>query len=330
MRNIRLKQLKYNHLQGDDMTKNYKFLAIISVLLLAALACARTATPASSQSSPTDATRMLTVNGIERSYVIHIPASYNGSQPVPLVMDFHGGGGNAETQMWTSNFSPLADKKGFIVVYPNGDGRLGDKLLTWNGGTCCGYSVSQQIDDVGFVRAMLADIQTITKIDPKRIYATGLSNGGIFSYRLACDASDIFAAIGPVSGTLNYPQCNPATPVSVIHFHGTADQHVPYNGGTGDKSLTSVAFVSVKDSIEFWLKFDQCPAAPKTESFADIQHDTYSNCANGTAVELYTINGGGHAWPGGNGPASPTGDKPTQTISATNLIWNFFVAHPKP
>ena len=312
------------------MTNNHKLLAVISVLLLAAVACARTVTSVPSQPSSTDSTRTLTINGIERSYVIHIPASYNGSQSVPLVMDFHGGGGDAQTQMWTSNFSPLADEKGFIVVYPNGDGRLGDKLLTWNGGTCCGYAATNQVDDVGFVRAMISDIQTIAKIDPKRIYATGLSNGGIFSYRLACDASDLIAAIGPVSGTLNYPQCNPKEPVSVIHFHGTADQHVPYNGGMGDKSLAGVPFASVKDSIDFWLKFDQCPTTPKTESFADIQHDTYSNCANGTAIELYTIIGGGHAWPGGNGPASPTGDKPTQTISATNLIWDFFAAHPKP
>ena len=312
------------------MKKNHKLLATISVLLLAALACARTTTSVPGQPSSTDSTRTLTVNGVERSYVIHIPASYDGSHPVPLVMDFHGGGGNAQTQMQTSNFNPLADEKGFIVVYPNGDGRLGDKLLTWNGGTCCGYAVTKQIDDVGFVRAMVADIQTVAKIDLKRIYATGLSNGGIFSYRLACDASDLIAAIGPVSGTLNYQQCNPKEPVSIIHFHGTADQHVPYNGGAGDKSLTNVAFVSVKDSIDFWLKFDQCSTTPKIESFADIQHDTYSNCANGTAVELYTINGGGHAWPGGNGPASPIGDKPTQTISATNLIWDFFAGHPKP
>ncbi len=291
------------------------------------LACARSlrTTP-----SPTDSTRTLTVDGIERSYIVHIPSSYDGSQPVPLVMDFHGGGGNAESQMQTSGFETLADEKGFIVVYPNGNGRFGDKLLTWNGGTCCGYAVANNIDDVGFVRAMIADLQAIAKIDMKRIYATGLSNGGIFSYRLACDASDLIAAIGPVSGTLNYLRCNPEEPVSVIHFHGTADQHVPYNGGAGDQSLAEVQFASVKDSIDFWLTSDQCPSTPKTESFADIQHDTYTNCANGTAIELYTIIGGKHAWPGGNGPAWPGGDQPTQTISATKLIWDFFAVHPKP
>jgi polyhydroxybutyrate depolymerase len=302
------------------------FLALLA-LTLGLLACSKSfrSAPASG-----DTTRTLTVNGIERSYVIHVPSSYDGSQPMPLVMDFHGGGGNAKTQINTSNFEPLADQKEFIVVYPNGDGLLGDKLLTWNGGACCGYAVKNHIDDVGFVRAVIADIEASYRIDPKRIYATGLSNGGIMSQRLACDASDVFAAIGPVSGTLNDPECQPKEPVSVIEFHGTADQHIPYNGGIGDQSLAGVPFASVKDSIDFWLKFDQCPTTPKTETFADIQHDAYSNCADGTAVELYTIIGGGHAWPGGNGPAWPGGDQPTHTISATNLMWDFFSAHPKP
>ena len=177
---------------------------------------------------------------------------------------------------------------------------------------------------------MLADIESSYKVDRKRIYATGLSNGGIFSYRLACDASDIFAAIAPVSGTLNVSPCEPKEPVSVIHFHGTADEHVPYNGGVGDKSLADVPFTSVKDSIDFWVKFDQCAAAPQTEKFSDIQHDVYSKCANGTAVELYTILDGKHAWPGASGPAGPGGDQPTQSISATQLMWDFFTAHPKP
>ncbi len=232
--------------------------------------------------------------------------------------------------MRTSNFSALADQKNFIVAYPNGNGRLADKLLTWNGGTCCAYSVTHNIDDVGFIRDVITQIESQYKIDPKRIYATGLSNGAIFSFRLACDTSDIFAAIAPVSGTLNYARCNPAQPVSVIEFHGTDDEHVPYSGGNGDKSLTTVEFASVKDSINFWLKADQCGSTPQTESFSDIKHDSYSGCAYGTAIELYTIIGGKHAWPGSDGPAWPGGDEPNHTISATQLIWEFFAAHPKP
>jgi len=186
------------------------------------------------------------------------------------------------------------------------------------------------VDDVGFVRAIVAELEASYKIDPRRIYSTGLSNGGIMSQRLACDASDLFAAIGPVSGTLNDPDCHPKAPVSIIEFHGTADQHVPYDGGNGDKSLTNVAFVSVRDTIDEWVQFDHCLSAPQTVTIANIRHDIYSICATGVTVELYTILGGGHAWPGGNGPAWPGGDQPTHTISATDLMWDFFAAHPKP
>jgi len=297
-------------------------------LAFAALACTRSINIASAGSS--DALHTLTIGGLQRSYILHLPVPFDDSHPLPLVFDFHGGLGNAESQLRTSGFNALADEKTFIVVYPNGSGLLGDKLLTWNGGTCCGYADKHDIDDVGFIRALLADIESSYKVDPKRIYATGLSNGGIFSYRLACDASDIFAAIGPVSGTMNVSPCEPIEPVSVIHFHGTADEHVPYNGGFGDKSLTDVPFTSVTDSINFWLKFDRCAVIPETEKFSDIQHDVYSKCANGTAVELYTILDGKHAWPGSSGPAWPGGDQPTQSISATEIMWDFFTAHPKP
>jgi polyhydroxybutyrate depolymerase len=301
---------------------------VLLFLALGIAACYRSyeVTPSPSP----DAVRSLTFDGLQRSYILHIPALFDNSHPIPLVFDFHGGGGNAQSQLRMSGFNVLADEKTFIVVYPNGTGLLEDKILTWNGGTCCGYAVKHNIDDVGFIRALLVDIGSSYKIDPRRIYATGLSNGGIFSYRLACDASDLFAAVGPVSGTLNISPCEPKEPVSVIDFHGTADEHLPYNGGVGDKSLAGVPFASVKDSIDFWVDYDKCGTIPQTEKFSDIQHDVYSNCAKGTEVELYTILDGKHAWPGSSGPAWPGGDQPTQSISATQLMWDFFNAHPKP
>ncbi len=246
-------------------------------------------------------------------------------------MSFHGGTGNAENQRSVSNFNDLADEKGFILVYPNGTGRLSDdKILTWNGGACCGYAMTNNVDDVAFVRAIVADLQSSYNIDSKRIYATGLSNGGILSYRLACEAADLFAAIAPVSGTLNYKVCAPSEPVSLIHFHGTADQNLPYDGGYGPDSIADVLFASVEESLNFWLAANRCPDAPTSESFADIVHESYKDCAGGTSVELYKIIGGGHAWPGNSGPSRAGGDAPTQTISATQLIWEFFAAHPKP
>ena len=305
---------------------NASLLTFGLILFLTTLACSRS----SRITSTTDSTNTLTHDNLERTYILHVPSSYDDSHTVPLVLDFHGGGGNAENQIRVSGFSALADEKGFIVAYPNGTGKLNDKLLTWNSGTCCSYAVDHNIDDVGFVRALITEVESKYKIDPKRIYATGFSNGGIMSQRLACDASDIFTAIAPVSGTLNYPQCNPAQPVSIIEFHGTEDTHIQYNGGAGPDSLVDIPFTSVKDTISFWLNKDQCAQTPETKSYLNISHDTYNNCNAGTAVELYTIIGGKHAWPGSNGPAGPGGDEPVHSISATQLIWEFFVAHPKP
>jgi polyhydroxybutyrate depolymerase len=309
-----------------------RFLLAFIAILISVPACSRMVqnTPGSSAMPAGDSTRTLNHDGIERSYLLHVPPGYNETLPTAVVLVFHGGGGNAENAARMTGFDAQADQAGFLVVYPNGTGRLGDKVLTWNGGTCCGYAQENNVDDVGFVRAIIADLQGIAAIDTKRIYATGMSNGGIMAYRLACEASDLIAAIGSASGTQNIVPCEPQEPVSVIHFHGTNDQHLPYAGGVGVDSLTGVNYASVQDSIQFWLDFDQCPPTATIEEFADIQHSAYTSCAQGSGVELYTIVGGGHAWPGSSGPAWIGGDQPTMTISATSIIWEFFSAHPKP
>lgn len=324
--------------------KNFTHIAI-AVLLLSTVGCTRrnaptenAPVPATSTTAPMETLSSLPAgetehtlihDGRERSYLLYVPASVNWSQPVPLVFVFHGGTGNGKNAKTMSGFNEVADQNGFIVAYPNGTGRLSDDIiLTWNGGECCGYARQENVDDVGFVRAMVADLQAQVNIDAKRIYATGMSNGGILSHRLACEASDLFAAIAPVAGTLNFQPCNPSEPVAVIAFHGTGDLHLPYEGGVGEESLAGVDFASVPDSVRFWTSFNGCASLPLTESFADIQHDTW-DCAGNINVELYTINGGGHAWPGGRAGRNGA-DEPTQTISASQLIWEFFAAHPKP
>jgi polyhydroxybutyrate depolymerase len=328
------------------MNKTRKLIMALGILLLATLACAHTNTPAQPPDSPTskptsapanlsglpagETTRTLTHAGLKRSYILHVPASINWSQPVPLVFVLHGGLGNAESAILMSGFNKVANQNGFIVAYPNGTSRLSDdKLLTWNGGNCCGYAQEKNVDDVGFVRAIVTDLQSLVAIDAKRIYATGMSNGGILSHRLACEAADLFAAVAPVSGTLNFSPCNPSQPISVIEFHGTADQNIPYDGGFGPKSLVNMNFASVKDSIGFWTSFNRCSPQPQTSSFDDIRHETWAGCSGSASVELYTIIGGGHAWPGGT-PGRSDAYQPTQTISASRLIWEFFAAHPKP
>jgi polyhydroxybutyrate depolymerase len=312
-------------------------LVLVSIaVLVAAGGCARRspAPPASTSSPqtslPTGASnRSLTHNGRIRTYIVYVPASVDAAKPVPLVFVLHGGTGNAESAVGTSGFDGVADKNGFVAVYPDGTGRLSStELLTWNGGDCCGYAQEQNIDDVGFLRAVVTDLQAHLNVDANRIYATGMSNGGILAQRLGCQAADVFAAIAPVSGTLNYQPCNPSRPVSVIEFHGTADTHIPYAGGYGPDSLVNVDFASVSASVGFWASFDGCGATAATNSFADISHQVWTGCGGGTSLELYTVEGGGHAWPGGQGGWADS-DTPTQSINASALIWAFFAAHPK-
>jgi polyhydroxybutyrate depolymerase len=304
-------------------------LIMLSVTLL--LACRAPARqPASATAlTPGDTTRTLVHDGHERSYVVHVPPGYDPAQPVPLVLIFHGGGGNAENVQEMTGFNATADAEGFIVAYPNGSGRLKEKLLTWNGGTCCGYAIEQDIDDVGFVKAMIEDLATIANVDRRRIYATGMSNGAIMSYRLACELSDVIAAIGPVAATQNVERCEPERPVPVIHFHGDSDQHAPYNGGVGSESLAGANFASVEATISFWVKHNGCASEPQVETSGSIVHTVYTACEQNADVELYTILGGLHAWPGGQ-PGWRRGDAPTQALPATGRMWAFFEAHPQP
>jgi polyhydroxybutyrate depolymerase len=331
------------HIEIEIMSKTIKLFALLGALLAGTLACARAGSPVvtlsttlpASTNLPTstklpdlptgESSHTLAHDGLQRSYLLYAPASIDWNNPVPLVFVFHGGTGNAQSAIAMSDFNGVADRDGFVVIYPNGTGRLSDeKILTWNAGSCCAYAQEHNIDDVGFVRAIVTEMESLANIDTKRIYATGMSNGGMLTQRLACEAADIFAAAAPVSGTLNFPACHPSQPISVIEFHGTDDQNVPYDGGLGADSLVNVDFASVKDSIGFWVTSDGCNPNPQTSTFDDIQHDVWTGCADSTSVELYTIEGGEHAWPGGITLRS------TQTISASQLIWEFFTAHPKP
>lgn len=274
---------------------------------------------------PGDSTRSLVYAGIERKYILHIPAGYNAARPTPLVLAFHGIGLNAEEMIRISRLSEQADTSGFIVVYPNGTG----ESKSWNGGHCCGEAAKNNVDDVGFVRALIDDLAALINIDPGRVYATGFSNGAIMVYRLACELSDRIAAIGPVAATQildDQKACHPARSVPVIHFHGTADRLNPYDGGT---TSAGFKFVSVKDAIGFWAEKNACPAPLQRKESGTIEHDVYAPCAYKSAIELYSIIGGEHAWPGGEA-VDPRIGKPTMEISATPLMWGFFVAHPMP
>ncbi len=264
-----------------------------------------------------------------RTYLLHLPPAYDGKRLLPLVIVLHGGGGNAPGVARMTGFSEKSDKEGFVVVYPNGSGRLKNRLLTWNSGNCCGYALDNNVDDVGFIRALIDELEKTRAIDPRRVYVTGMSNGGMMTYRVACELSDKIAAAAPVAGALNLENCQPARPVSMIIFHGTADEHVLYNGGEPLKRADTHRRVDkpVSYAVAFWVKQNGCSEIPERQEKGSIRTEIYRGGKEGTEVALYTVKGGGHAWPGGE--AYLLGSEPTREISATDLMWEFFTRHPK-
>jgi polyhydroxybutyrate depolymerase len=295
-----------------------------AVFLLATLVAAAPLTPG-------DQTRTLQHDGDTRSYLVHVPPKYDPKRPTPVVLAFHGGGSNPEQMVRFCGLNEKADKEGFIAVYPEGTGWL--NLLTWNGGNCCGYAMKNNVNDVAFVRALLDDLAKAANIDAKRVFATGISNGGILCYRLASELSDRIAAIAPVAGTMGTATCHPKRPVSVIHFHGTDDKFLPFAGGTGE-GVSQTDFYSVDHSIRAWVKADGCSERPKVEDLpqkADdgtaVQRKTYGPGTNHAEVVLFVIRGGGHTWPGRTPKVQFLG-KSTKNISANDLMWDFFKRHP--
>lgn len=273
--------------------------------------------------------------GLKRSYLLHVPAQ-TPAGPLPLVVVLHGGGGNAASAAKMTGFDAEADQHGFIVVYPDGTGRphrlrealsKGD-FLTWNSGHCCSYAKEHGVDDVGFIRAVVADVERQHPVDSKRVYATGISNGAMMSYRLACEASDLFAAVAPVAGIIDVDDCKPTHPVSVIDFQGTADENVPMDGGVGKKALEKENRPPVQQSVDFWRKQDGCGVTVNADA-TDLHMIDYGGCDAGTAVDYYIVQGGGHDWPGGD-RISLLLDKPDPKVPATDIIWSFFAEHPRP
>ncbi|HEU4887540.1 MAG TPA: PHB depolymerase family esterase, partial [Thermoanaerobaculia bacterium] len=248
------------------------------------------------------------VGGVSRSYLVHVPKN-RPDGPLPLVVLMHGGGGDAVQAMRAYRMNEVADREGFLVAYPNGSGRFEKRLLTWNAGNCCAYAQEHGVDDVRFIRAMVAKIGRELRVDPSRIYATGMSNGAMMAHRLGCEAPDLFAAIAPVAGALNIA-CRPADEVAVAIFHGTDDQHVPYNGGTGPKALNDRVDRPVSHAVDVWRKTNGCTKeTPETKRGA-VTRRSWTGCREGTEVTLFTIAGGGHAWPGGVTPPRRSADRP--------------------
>jgi len=263
----------------------------------------------------------LEADGRTRTYLLHLPPRYDGHSSLPLVLVLHGGGQGPESAERMSGMSAKADQENFMAVYPSGTGRL-NKMPTWNSGNCCGYAMENHVDDVGFLRALIEKLERDNSADSKRVFVTGISNGGMMSYRAACELADKIAAIAPVEGAQNV-DCGPSAPVSVLVFHGTADHLVPFEGGTTRFQIGPVrSDNSVAAAVAFWVKQDGCSPAPHHQESSEGHVDTYSGCKAGSGVQLYAIQGGRHMWPG----AAISGNH----VAATNLMWTFFSQHPKP
>lgn len=216
------------------------------------------------------------------------------------------------------------------MAFPNGSSKLRfGKFATWNAGNCCGYSRDKKIDDVGFVHTVITEMKTRFTIDSKRVYATGMSNGGMISYRLACDLTEEFRAIASVAGTDNYDQCFPRRPISIMHIHAQDDDHVLFNGGAGKEAfgdLSKVAdFTSVPETISRWVVRNHCEKEPQRVTKKEGAYcDLYTGCDNNVQVKLCVTEKGGHSWPGGEKKPRRKAASPFQAISAVDEIWDFF------
>ena len=272
----------------------------------------------------------MVVAGVKRTYLLHIPAHYDTIRRAPLVIVLHGHGESAENFEKYTGMSDKADAEGFIAVYPQALGDPSDWHTAIDG--------PSKRDDIAFVRNIINLIERKYRIDTRRIFAAGHSNGGIMTYRLASALSNRIAAIGVTAGSIGMIDehgdtirfAAPAHPVSVIHFHGLADADVPYTGGAESDGPDNI--VSVKNTISFWLMNDHCPTAPTSRTVSDDRNvivDSYTPCADGTAVVLYTIIDGTHRWPGDDVPWYTFPGRDDSDIVATDVMWDFFAAHPR-
>ncbi len=281
--------------------------------------------------TPGDHARSVAVGSRLRSYTLHVPRGLAGA--APLVVAFHGGGGNGRVMQRYGGLDAVADRERFLVAYPDGSGRL-PGVLTWNAGRCCTYAQREKVDDVAFARALIDDVAAAVSVDRQRVYATGMSNGAMMAYRLAAEMGDRLAAIAPVAGSRESELPAGAAAVPILHFHGTEDTHVPIGGGEGPDALAGVAFRSLDETLAPWLKTNGCGTPAEVVLLPDaapadgtrVERRTFPRCT--ADVVVYVVRGGGHTWPGTTGRAHSLG-RVTADISASELMWSFFAAHPR-
>jgi polyhydroxybutyrate depolymerase len=267
----------------------------------------------------------LEYGGAKYTVLVHVPPSYEGKKRTPLVLNWHGLGSSATSQLIFSQMNPVSDEEGFLLVYPNSPD------TSWDAGVCCapGQAVPAEAppgarrDDVGFARALVAKISADACVDSKRIYSTGMSNGGFMSHRLGCEAADLFAAVAPVAGKVGIADCKPSRPISIMDFHGTLDTIVPYATGelSGEK-------LTAPDTMQAWATRDGCKGDPAvTYQNGTVTCKTWAGCKNDVKVTFCSAEGEGHCWPGtANCPFGAA----TTDIDANRQMAAFFKAVKLP
>lgn len=274
--------------------------------------------------SPGDYRFTFVHDGMTRLYLVHVPKSYRPGNPTPMLIALHGGGGDADFQADDSKYKLISKSEaaGFIAVFPSGYSRFPSGIIaTWNAGSCCGAAEQNNVDDVGFIREVIHRVERQASIDPRRIFATGMSNGAMMDWRLACEAPEI-RAIAPVEGTDNTNRCNPPHPVAVIEFHAVDDPNVPFNGGIG-QGPSHTDFVSAPSTQAKWVRLDRAQSdSRRVLTVAGAHCELHAAEHGGAAVELCVTETGGHSWPGGG--AQQGRKQPSMAISANDLMWNFF------
>jgi len=308
-------------------------LARATLILLIVLGAPGT-TPAQPASAAARS-RSLQVGGLARSYLLHAPSSLAAGSPAPLVVVFHGGSGSPSGVDRLTRWSALADRQGFLVAYPEGVG------FHWNDGrTTVASGAGPQADDVGFVAAMLDDIARERPLDPRRVYATGVSNGAIFAHYVGARLSARIAAIAAVAGGMADPfhvTFRPERPVSVLIIHGTKDPQIPYGGGDIQGGVLG-RILPTEEALRLWAERNGATRPPSVEELPPSNDERcggrrlFVNGRSATEVVLLRLEGGGHTWPGG-----PVGYLPERQFGrlcrdfdATAVIWDFFKGHPKP
>ena len=284
-------------------------------------------------SEPGDHYRTLQVDERDRDYLLHIPESYDPMSPTPVVLILHGAGTDADITVKFTGMTAKSEEAGFIAVYPNGTGRK--PLYHWNAGGESTPFRANDADDVKYISCVLDDVESIVNVDRQRVFATGMSNGGMMCYRLADEMSDRIAAIAPVAGTMIIEEADPPRPVPVLHFQGMDDRLVPPDG-PGKWTPKFLSFKSLDETVSIWCRVNGCPDSPEVFKLPKLKKDgtsvtrkTYGPGLADSEVIVYEIAGGGHTWPGEVSPFKLLG-RSTFDIKANDLIWEFFQRHPMP